>query len=61
MLGQQPGEVALEGLWSFAVLEVDAKGGEELGQSSGSGVLRACGIRVVFIPFLQTEVEPEFN
>ena len=32
VLGEQPGEVAFQGLGSLAPLEVDAEGGEELGQ-----------------------------
>ena len=40
VLGEQPGEVAFEGLRPLAPLEVDAEGGEELGQF-GSGVLGA--------------------
>jgi len=45
MLGEQSGEVAFEGLGSLAPLEVDAEGGEELGQfgQRGAGSVRDSG------------------
>jgi hypothetical protein len=60
VLGEQAGEVAFQGLGSFAPLEVDAERCEELGQSGQRGAGRV-GDSGLFIPFLRTNPAPGFR